>query len=82
MIGSFSNANNFTVRHDEHFTISNSFQTGNLILQFQGTDGSLNNVPDYGNPGSHNPQRLISNQSPKRTFGTVVLTIEFVKYGK
>ncbi len=71
LIGSFSNSNNFTVRHDEHFRISNTFQSGNFVLQFQGTDG--------GGPASYNPQPLISSQVAQRTFGTVVLTIEFVK---
>lgn len=82
LIGSFSNTNNLSTQHDEHFRINNTFQTGNFVLQFQGTDGSLDNVPNFGNPGSYNPQRLISSQFPQRTFGTVVLTIEFLKHSK
>lgn len=85
LIGFFTNTAAFGVQHDEHFRISNTFQTGNFQLQFQGTDGSLDNAapnPHYGPPGSYNSQRLISNQNPQRTFGVVVMTIEFLKLKK
>ncbi len=81
LIGSFSNFNNFTIRHDEHFRISNSFQTGNFILQLQRTE-----VKDiYGaaiSVASYNPQVLISDfigPAVQTTFGTVVITLEFLK---
>ncbi len=74
LIGSFSNTNNFTYHHDEHFRISNNFQTGNFVLQFQSTD--------LGAPASYNPQPLINLQNPQRSFGVTVLTIEFVKFAK
>jgi len=77
LIGSFPNSgfNSFPVFSslENHLSISNTFQTGNLVLEFQATDGSLS---------SCNPQALVSSQAPQRTFGTVVLTIEFVKNPK
>jgi len=38
LIGAFPNTIQFSQMHDEHFSISNNFQTGNLVLQFQETD--------------------------------------------
>ena len=73
LIGCFPNSNTFAVSHNDHFKLNNKFQVGNLSLQLQGTDGSV---------ASFNPQGLISQQSPQRTFGVVVLTIEFIKYDK
>lgn len=58
---------------DQHFSISNKFQSGNFQLQFQNTS--------LGNPASYNPQSLISSTA-QHTYGTVVLTIEFVKYAQ
>ena len=58
---------------DSHFTINNTFQTGNFILQLQNTS--------LGAPASYNPQSLISS-TVQHTFGTVVLTIEFLKHCK
>ena len=74
----------FSEVHDEHFAINNSFSGGNLTLQFQGTDGLIKEGPPivFSSPASFRPQRLISAQVPQRTFGTVVSTIEFVKYAK
>lgn len=74
LIATFPNSINFQVQHDEHFRLNNSFQTGNFTLQFQSTD--------LGNPASFNPQSLISSQNPQRTFGTVSITVEFVKLAK
>ena len=73
-IGAFPNTTNNCYYHDEHFTINNTFQTGNFVLQFQ--------RGDLGQPATFNAQPLISSQAPQRTFGTVVLTIEFVKHQK
>ena len=64
IIGSFTNA-------IPHFKISNTFQTGNFMLQFQQTDIT-----------SYNPQALISSQVPQRTFNKVVLTFEFLRHSK
>jgi hypothetical protein len=58
---------------NSHFRINNTFQTGNFVLQFQNTS--------LGAPASYNPQSLISSTT-QHTFGTVVLTIEFVKHSK
>ena len=78
LIGSFPNAgvNNFPVflTPNQHFRLSNTFQTGNFDLQFLSTDS--------GGPASYNPQHLISSQNPQRTKGFLSLTIEFVKYSK
>jgi len=35
MIGVFANGIGLTYQHDEHFRISNSFQSGNIVFQFQ-----------------------------------------------
>ncbi len=90
LIGAFSNAPaaaaaappGIVLEMDNHFTIGNPFQTSNMQLQFmQTTNNNLNNgnVAIIGNAG---PQLLISRQAvdtAQRTFGTVVLTIEFLK---
>ena len=51
----------------------------NLICAFPNTEGP---PMVFSSPASFRPQRLISAQVPQRTKGTVVLTIEFVKYAK
>src|SRR5690606_24549557 len=48
IIGSFANSSSITVRHDEHFCISNTFQTGIFELQFQQTRATT--VPFYSSP--------------------------------
>ncbi len=73
LIGSFPNDIAVYQQHNEHFTISNSFQTGNFIIQLQNTS--------LGDPASYNPQSLISSTA-QHTFGILVLTIEFVKHSK
>lgn len=83
LIAAFPNKNPFTQQHEDHFKISGTFQNGIFMLQFQGTDGSLDNVPNFKSPlGSCLPQRLISSQNPQRTKGTVILTIEFIRHDK
>ena len=83
LICAFPNTLMFSEVHDEHFAINNAFSGGNLTLQFQGTDGLITEIgPVFASPASFRPQRLISAQVPQRTKGTVVLTIEFVKYAK
>ena len=77
IICAFPNAPNpvgVALQLDQAFCLSNRFQSGNFMLQFQQTS--------LGAPASYRPQSLISAQIPQRTFGTVVLTIEFVKYAK
>ena len=77
IICAFPNAPNpvaVALQLDQAFRLSNRFQSGNFVLQFPQTA--------LGAPASYNPQALISTQAPQRTFGTVVLTIEFVKYAK
>ena len=84
LICAFPNTLMFSEVHDEHFAINNSFSGENLTLQFQGTDGLITEGPPivFSSPASFRSQRLISAQVPQRTKGTVVLTIEFVKYDK
>ena len=83
LICAFPNTLMFSEVHDEHFAINNSFSGGNLTLQFQGTDGLITEIgPVFASSASFRPQRLISAQVPQRTKGTLVLTIEFVKYAK
>ena len=83
LICAFPNTSMFSQVHNEHFAINNSFSGGNLTLQFKGTDGLITEIgPVFSSPASFRPQRLISAQAPQRTKGTVVLTIEFVKYAK
>jgi hypothetical protein len=81
LIGSFPNSGNLLngadpifQTFDSHFRLSNTFQTGNFILQFQTTN--------QGEPFYYNPQPLISTQNPAHTAGTVSMTIEFVKLAK
>lgn len=71
LICAFPNSAIVSVRHNESFTISNKFQTGSFVLEFQQT----------ANPGAfpYNPQNLISAQDTQRTFGSVSITIEFLK---
>ena len=71
LIGAFPNSGNASYQHHDHFRINNTFQTGNFILQFLQTDTA--------NPASYTPQAMISSQNPQQTFGTVTLTIEFIK---
>lgn len=73
IIGSFTNTSSITVRHGEHFRISNTFQTGILELQFQQTRAPT--IPFY-----YNPQPLIS--AIGTTHGVVSIEIEFVKHDK
>ena len=54
LIGAFPNSPLQTpvfLQLDQHFTINNTFQTGNFVLQFQNTS--------LGAPASYNPQSLI-----------------------
>ena len=77
LIGAFPNSSTAVpmfLSLDHHFTISNTFQTGNFILQLQTTR--------LGGPASYNPQTLISSLVAQRVYGTVVITLEFVKHSK
>ena len=74
LIGAFPNNIRGSYHHNEQFSISNTFQTGNFVLQFQQTGP--------GNPASYNPQPLISSLAAQHTYGTVILTIEFLKHAK
>ena len=73
LIGSFPNGIGQSYQHDEHFRLSNSFQTGNITLQFQTTIGPA--APFY-----YNPQALISPGAVVgNTKGIVSFTVEFLK---
>ena len=71
LIGAFSNSTRVGLYCDTHFRISNTFQTGNFVLQFQKTD---NGAPFY-----YNSQPLI-NAPNGNTKGTLLLVIEFLKH--
>lgn len=73
LIGTFPNNTAVFQHHDEHFRISNSFQTGIFQLQFQETDNNLSSSSIC-----YNPQPLIGASAK----GVVSITIEFVKYAK
>ena len=66
MIGSFPNDIAVYQRHDEYFTISNTFHTGIFELQFQQCNN--NTGPIYSNP-----QPLIGNN----TRGVVSFKLNF-----
>ena len=70
LIGTFPNNAAICQQFDSQFRINNTFQTGNLILQFQQTNTNV--APIY-----YNPQDLIG-----ITKGVVSIIIEFVKYAK
>jgi hypothetical protein len=61
---------------DLHFKLSNTFQTGNLVLQFQQTASN----PSF----FYNPQPPIVDPvtGTSNTNGLLSITIEFIKYAK
>lgn len=71
IIATFANGIGLSYQHDEHFRLSNSFQTGNMTFQFQTT---IN-----GSPFFYNPQVLISGAILGNTHGIISFTVEFVK---
>ena len=75
LIGTFPNGISLSYQHDEHFRLSNSFQTGNITFQFQTT---ANGAPFY-----YNPQTLISVGAlvpvVGNTKGIVSFTVKFLK---
>ena len=81
LIGSFPNGGGGNklpgfCQHNEHFRISNSFQTGTFVLQLQqtGSGGSFSTVASYS------PQPLISSYpNGSQTTYIVSITLEFVK---
>lgn len=76
LIGAFPNSPlqaPVSLQLDNHFSLNNTFQTGNFVLQFQNTS--------LGAPASYNPQSLISSVA-LHTHGTVTMTIEFLKHAK
>ncbi len=91
IIGTFPNAgdtdpaNGFPIplscQHDDHFRLNNSFQTGNMQLQFQQTRVNVLPSLNYplGFPGSIGVQPLISALAAQTTFGSVSMTLEFIK---
>src|SRR3954464_588111 len=56
LIASFTNNSIVNQFHNEHFRLSNTFQTGNITFQFQQTTA-------YTAPFYYNPQALISAQA-------------------
>lgn len=77
LIGSFANNSVFNRKCNEHFTINNTFQTGNITFQFQKT--AAYTVPFY-----YNPQPLISDATVpvNVTGGVLSFAIEFLKHAK
>jgi hypothetical protein len=78
IIGAFPNFNNFTYEHNDYLRLNNTFQTGNLQLNFMTTENAYTDGA-FGAVATINPQRLISNQVPQRTFGVGVFTFQFLK---
>lgn len=81
LIGAFPNSGGqhtpIFLQCDQYFILSNTFQTGNLMFQFQQTQSGA------ARPFLYNPQPLISDQiGGSNTNGVVVLTIEFLKHSK
>ena len=74
LIGTFSTGTSNSTVHNNQFALSNTFQNGQFILQFQRTN---NPSPFY-----YYPQALISPQAPQKIFGTVSVIIEFLKHEK
>jgi hypothetical protein len=73
LIGAFSNNTRVALYHDDHFSISNSFQTGIFELAFQQTGNENGSI-------YYNPQPLVSEIA--NTNGVVAIVIEFVKHSK
>lgn len=72
LIASFANGVGLSYQHDEHFRLSNGFQSGNMMFQFQTT---ANGAPQYCNP-----QGLISLGAVLgNTKGIISFTLEFLK---
>ena len=72
LITSFPNGISLNYQHNEHFRLTNTFQTGNITFQFQTTAN--------GSPFFYNPQALISPAAVLgNTKGIVSFTVEFLK---
>ena len=72
LIASFPNGIALNYQHNEHFRLTNTFQTGNIVFQFQTTAN--------GSPIFYNPQALISPLAVLgNTKGIVSFTLEFIK---
>lgn len=73
-----SNMIPLTSHHADFFSLTNTFQYGNLVLQIQ--SGSYD--PANGFNYSYNPGALISTQNPQQTFGILSLTVEFLRHAR
>lgn len=71
-----SNVIPLAAHHDDYFSLSNTFQSGTLVLQIQ--SGTIPALIYY----SSDPQPLISLQNPQKTYGILSLTIEFQKHAR
>ena len=72
LITSFPNGISLNYQHNEHFRLTNTFQTGNIVFQFQTTAN--------GSSIFSNPQTLISPGAVVgNTKGIVSFTVEFLK---
>ena len=83
LIGAFLNNESIQVCN-AHFGLHNTFKSGSFTLEFQRTDGILEDNPVivYGNPASFEPQNLISSQYVQKTFNVANITIEFLRHDK
>ena len=77
LMTAFPNNTAFLSYADLHFTINNTFQTGNLVFQFQQT---ANGAPFYYNPQAS----IVAPGAPgtSNTNGILSFTIEFLKHNK
>ena len=77
LIASFPNNTAFLHFTELYYTITNTFQTGNITFQFQKTEA-------YTAPLYYNPQPLISDATAPAnvTLGILSFTIEFLKHSK
>jgi hypothetical protein len=74
LLTAFPNNIGFLQQLDNHFTINNTFQTGNITFQFQQT---ANGAPFY-----YNPQAPIAAAGVSNTNGILSFTLEFLKHSK
>jgi len=76
LLTAFPNTSSAVHYTDLHFSLSNTFQTGNVVFEFQQTAN--------GGPFYYNPQPGVVQGTPpaSNTNGILSFTVEFVKHSK
>jgi hypothetical protein len=74
LLTAFPNNTAFQSFADLHFTLNNTFQSGNVVFQFQQTAN--------GSPFYYNPQDPIVEAGTSHTNGILSFTVEFLKHDK